>query len=213
MPDKKTLDQQQKEIRSNNLKVEVRAVGEGESKQRKIVGYAVKWEQLSVPIWDWYQEKFRKGAFSNYLKRADADVIATWQHNFSEILGRNTANTLLVEEDDIGLRYEITPPSWADRYLETIERGDVTGSSFTFRAVKTEWDSSNPDMEIRTVIEAELIEVAPVTHPAYPQSEAEVDSARSVYESHKKEMEAIQREKDSWKIPVFRKKLDLLSKM
>jgi len=211
---KKNPDLQQREIRSNNLKVEVRAVGENEGEgQKKIVGYAVKWGQRSLPIWNWFQEEFRKGAFANFLKRADADVIASWQHKFEEIIGRTTAGTLLVEEDDIGLRYEITPPSWAGRYIETIERGDVTGSSFIFKTIRSEWDESNPDMDIRTIIEAELIEVAPVTHPAYPQSEAEVESARSVYEAHKQELEAIKREKEAWKIPILQKKLDILSKI
>jgi phage head maturation protease len=80
-----------------------------------------------------------------------------------------------------------------------------------FRAIKTEWDDSNPDMEIRTVIQAELIEVAPVTFPAYPQSETGVESARSVLDSHKHELEAMKREKEAWKIPILRKKLDIMT--
>lgn len=174
---------QDKEQRSNKLKVEVRASGEGDNQKKKITGYAVKWDQLSEPIWGLFQERFRKGAFTNHLKN-NPDIIGDWQHNIGEIMGRTAAGTLTVEEDDIGLKYEIDPPSWAEKHIETIERGDVTGSSFIFRAIKTEWDDSNPDMEIRTVIEAELIEVSPVTFPAYPQSEAGVRSAQQIYESH-----------------------------
>lgn len=196
MPDKLTQD---KEQRSNKIKVEVRAVGEGEDQKRKIVGYAVKWDQLSDPIWGYFQERFRKGAFANYLSRSDADVVASWQHNLAEILGR-TPGTLTIEEDDIGLRYEIDPPSWADKHIETIERGDVTGSSFIFRALKSEWDETNPEMEIRTVIEAELIEVSPVTFPAYPQSEAGVRSAKDVYQDYKKLKE--QDHKREWQTDI-----------
>jgi HK97 family phage prohead protease len=190
----------EKEQRSNKLKVEVRA----QDDKKKIVGYAVKWEQLSDPIWGYFQEQFRKGAFANSLR--ENEVIATWQHNFEKILGR-TPGTLTVEEDNIGLRYEIDPPSWADNYVETIERGDVSGSSFTFRATKTEWDDTNPDMSIRTVIEAELIEVAPVTFPAYPQSETGVRSAEAIFQEHR-----TLREKDNWKLNMQRKKLDLMEK-
>jgi HK97 family phage prohead protease len=196
MPDKLTQD---KEQRSNKIKVEVRAVGEGEGQKRKIVGYAVKWDQLSDPIWGYFQERFRKGAFANYLSRSDADVVASWQHNLAEILGR-TPGTLTVEEDDIGLRYEIDPPSWADKHIETIERGDVTGSSFIFRALKSEWDETNPEMEIRTVVEAELIEVSPVTFPAYPQSEAGIRSAKDVYQDYKKLKE--QDHKREWQTDI-----------
>jgi HK97 family phage prohead protease len=196
------------EQRSNKLKVEVRATGEGENQKKKITGYAVKWDQLSDPIWGYFQERFRKGAFTNHLK-TNPDIVGDWQHDMSEIMGRTSAGTLVVEEDDIGLKYEIDPPSWAENHVESIERGDVTGSSFIFRAIKTEWDESNPDMEIRTVIEAELIEVSPVTFPAYPQSEAGVRSAKHIFESHAAEKTA----KDKGNFSLRRKRLDLISKL
>lgn len=198
-------EQMEKERRSNKLKVEVRAA-EGENQPKKIVGYAVKWDLLSDPIWGCFQERFQKGAFMKCL-RDNPDVIASWQHDFSEILGRTTASTLVVEEDDIGLRYEITPPSWAGPHVETIERGDVTGSSFTFQAIRAEWDDSNPDMEIRTVLEAELFEVAPVTFPAYPQSESGVRSAEDVIKEHRE-----LKKKDNFKLDLMKKRLDLAEK-
>jgi HK97 family phage prohead protease len=202
----------EKEQRNNRLKVEVRATGEGESQKKKIVGYAVKWDQLSDPIWGYFQERFRKGAFANHLK-SNPDVIGDWQHDMAEIMGRTAANTLTVEEDDIGLKYEIDPPSWAEKHIESIERGDVTGSSFIFRAIKTEWDDSNPDMEIRTVIEAELIEVSPVTFPAYPQSEAGVRSAQRVLESHAAEIKAAEDKKGQLGYALRKNKLNLVSKL
>lgn len=198
-------EQMEKERRSNKLKVEVRAA-EGEDQAKKIVGYAVKWDQLSDPIWGYFQEQFRQGAFTNYLK-GKPDVIADWQHDMSEIMGRTAAGTLTVEEDDIGLKYEIDPPSWAENHIESIERGDVTGSSFIFRALKTEWDDTNPDMEIRTVIEAELIEVSPVTFPAYPQSEAGVRSAEDIIKEHR-----ALKKKDNFRLDLMKKRLELAEK-
>lgn len=203
-------ENQDKEQRNNSLKVEVRASGEDQKK--KIAGYAVKWDQLSDPIWGYFQERFRKGAFTNHLK-SNPDVIGDWQHNMSEIMGRTAAGTLVVEEDDIGLKYEIDPPSWAQNHIESIERGDVTGSSFIFRALKTEWDDTNPDMEIRTVIEAELIEVSPVTFPAYPQSEAGVRSAQSIFESRAAEKAAINKpNQNEYLFALRKKKLQTISK-
>jgi len=167
--------QELREIPQPDSRLEVRKV---DGEPTKIIGYAVRWDQLSLPIWGMFQERFRKGAFTNRM----ADVYAAWQHDAREVLGR-TPNTLLLTEDENGLRYEITPPSWAEKYIETIERGDVRGSSFIFRAVKEEWDESDPEMPIRTVTEAELIEVSPVTRPAYPTSSVGVRSAEEVFRS------------------------------
>ena len=171
-----TMDKD-REIRSILIQENRPEIRKVDGEPTKIIGYAVRWDQLSNPIWGYFQEKFKKGAFTNRM----ADVYASWQHDEKEVLGR-TPNTLLLTEDDNGLRYEITPPSWADKYVETIERGDVRGSSFIFRAVKEEWDESNPDMPIRTVTEADLIEVSPVTKPAYPQSSVGIRSEKEVFE-------------------------------
>ncbi|PAD73677.1 HK97 family phage prohead protease [Paenibacillus campinasensis] len=146
----------------------------------KIVGYAVRWDQLSHPIFGMFQERFKRGAFTASL--INPDVYASWQHDSREVLGR-TPNTLALIEDDIGLRYEITPPSWAEKHIETIERGDVRGSSFIFRSVVEEWDETNSDMPIRSIIEAELFEVSPVTTPAYPQSSVGIRSAEDIFNS------------------------------
>lgn len=171
----------------------------------KIIGYAVRWDQLSVPIWGMFKEQFRKGAFTNHM----ADVYASWQHDSREVLGR-TPGTLQLLEDDVGLRYEITTPSWADRHIETIERGDVRGSSFIFRSIKDEWNETDPDMAIRTVIEAELIEVSPVTRPAYPSSSVGVRSAEDVFKERQTSVADILQEKRKKQFDLERKRLDLI---
>ena len=178
----------EKEIRQFKVpSLELRKA-EGEGEPTKIVGYAVEWDKLSDPISGYFQEQFRKGSFTGSLK--DGDQRALWQHNISQPLGRRSNATLILEEDDKGLRYEIIPPdtSWGRDAMESIKRGDVTNSSFMFRAKVTEWDESNQDMLIRTVTDAELYEVSPVTFPAYPQSSVGVRSAQDVYESHAAEM-------------------------
>lgn len=151
----------------------------------KIVGYAVKWNQFSSPMMG-FQEKFAPGAFTRSLADKTISVYAAWNHDSSEILGR-APSTLTLVEDDIGLRYEINPPAWAERYLETIERGDVTGSSFMFRATKQEWDDTDPNVLIRTITEAELYEVSPVTTPAYPSSSVGVRSAEQVLNEYQQQ--------------------------
>ncbi len=170
----------EREQRNNILLPSVELRGGEEGKMKKIVGYAVKWDQRSNPIFGLFQEQFRKGAFLKSLQ--NQEVVATWQHRMEEVLGR-TPGTLTVLEDEIGLRYEIDPPTWAEKHIETIERGDVRGSSFIFHATKEEWDETNPDYPLRTVTEADLFEVCPVTIPAYPQSVASARSAQEVFDS------------------------------
>ncbi|MGE7828906.1 HK97 family phage prohead protease [Paenibacillus sp. NPDC093718] len=169
---------EQRELVLPGSKPEVRKV---DGEPTKIIGYAVRWDQLSHPIFGMFQEKFKRGAFSKCLAD-NPDVYAAWQHDSREVLGR-TPGTLLLTEDDIGLRYDITPPSWAEKHIETIERGDVRGSSFIFRATVEEWDETNSDMPIRTITEAELFEVSPVTTPAYPQSTVGIRSAEEVFQN------------------------------
>ncbi|MCJ8015235.1 HK97 family phage prohead protease [Paenibacillus sp. KQZ6P-2] len=175
---------EQRELILPGSRPEIRKI---DGEPTKIIGYAVRWDQLSNPIFGMFREKFKRGAFTASL--INPDVYASWQHDAREVLGR-TPNTLQLVEDEIGLRYEITPPSWAEKYIETIERGDVRGSSFIFRALVEEWDETNAEMAIRTISEAELYEVSPVTTPAYPQSTVGIRSAEEVYQERPQSNEA-----------------------
>lgn len=180
-----------------------------EGEPTKIIGYAVRWEQLSHPIMGMFQEQFQRGAFTETLQ--NPDVYAAWQHDSREVLGR-TPGTLQLFEDDIGLRYEIQPPSWAEKHVETIERGDVRGSSFIFRSQVEEWDETG-DMAVRTVTKAELFEVSPVTTPAYPQSSVGVRSAEETFQARpqpdKTDDEAEKRAAALLQLQMRRKKLNL----
>lgn len=187
---------------SHESKPEIRKI---DGEPSKIIGYAVRWDQLSLPIYGMFKEQFRKGAFTNHM----ADVYASWQHDSREVLGR-TPSTLTLLEDDVGLRYEITTPSWADKHIETIERGDVRGSSFIFRAIKDEWDESDPSMAIRSVLEAELIEVSPVTRPAYPSSSVGVRSAEDVFKERQSLAIDKLQEKRAKGFDILRKQLELI---
>lgn len=176
----------EKEIRVLALQPEVRAGADG---VRKIAGYAVKWQQSSSPLFGLWIERFQPGAFARSLKDHYHDIFATWQHDVRDTIGR-TPSTLSVREDEVGLFYEITPPKFGERFVESIERGDVRGSSFTFRALVEEWDyDSDPNFAIRSILEAELFEVAPVTNPAFPQSTAGVRSDKELAEFVRQERE------------------------
>lgn len=150
--------------------VEMRAEGDA----RKIVGYAAVFDS-PADIGGMFREQIRKGAFTAAIGRDD--VRALFNHNDNYVLGRTKAGTLTLSEDAHGLRAEITPPdtAWARDLMVLIERGDVSQMSFAFQATRQEWDDTG-DIPLRTIIEAELYDVSPVTYPAYPDTEVALRS-------------------------------------
>lgn len=168
-------------------------VRESESGVKTITGYAVKWEKKSQTMGFWmrFKEQFRQGAFVDSLT-AD-DQRALWSHDTSQVLGRTKNGTLRLSEDDTGLRFELDLPETTlgrDAY-ETIKRGDVDGVSFGFKMVKEEWDESDSDNIVRSVLKAQLFEISPVAFPAYPDSTV---SARN-YDPYKEYLDMREAEK------------------
>ena len=164
---------QRRSFRLRELRAET-----GPDSQRKIVGYAAVFDILSEPLWG-FQEKIRKGAFSKTIQ--EADVRALFNHDENYVLGRNRAGTLKLWEDNTGLGFEILAPDtqYARDLIVTLERGDIDQASFSFRVLREEWEHM-PTTEIRTLIELELRDIAPVTFPAYLPTVAQVRSVFGV---------------------------------
>jgi prohead peptidase. Unknown type peptidase. MEROPS family U35 len=150
---------------------------------KKLVGYAVRWNSLSEIIWGEFREQFAPGAFTDSLA-AGADVRALYEHNYAQLLGRTTSGTLQLLQDDTGLRFELTPPDTqlGRDVLALVGRGDLSGMSFGFRALKDGWDTSQTPY-LRTVSIAELTEITVTSMPAYPESAVEV-AQRSLFTQH-----------------------------
>ncbi len=158
-----------KEIR-NIINAELR-VTRSDDGPVKISGYAAVFNTLSDDLGA-FREKIKKGAFANALK--NSDVRALFNHDSNIVLGRQSAGTLTLKEDDHGLFMEVMPPDTqaARDLMISIERGDITGQSFGFSVKEDSWDKpSNDGPEIRTIIEIdELYDVSPVVFPAYPDT-------------------------------------------
>lgn len=107
-----------------------------------------------------------------------ADVVGLFNHDDGQLLGRTSSGTLRLNVTDRGLHYEIDmPDTGIGRDVATLmARGDITGSSFAFRTVQDEWTKDADDVVTRTLLEVALIDVSPVTRPAYPDSEAALRS-------------------------------------
>jgi len=141
-------------------------------------GYAAVFGVPSDPLgFGHFVERVKPGAFTKTLQ--EADVVALWNHDENVVLGRTSAGTLRLAEDDRGLAYEIDldlDSPWGRSVFRAIERRDVTQSSFGFDVVKDSWEYPDDDAEPinRTLVEVRLWDVSPVTWPAYPQTEVDV---------------------------------------
>lgn len=169
------------DVRSLDVPVELRAVEGGGT---VAAGYAALFNSPTEIGGAWI-ETIARGAFSQAL---DGDVLALIAHDQSRVIGRTSAGTLRLKEDERGLAVEIDLPDTTDgRDLAVqLKRGDIKGMSFGFRVTHDEWDET-VSPPARTIHEVELIEVSAVARPAYPDTELglrSLESARKERRAH-----------------------------
>jgi HK97 family phage prohead protease len=154
--------------------VQVRTADE----RRKIGGYAAVFNRYSDNLGG-FIEQVAPSFFNK--SRADGwpDVIARYNHDDNMLLGTTGAGTLSLQLDETGLLYEVDPPQSRQDILELVSRGDVRKSSFAFRVYDQgdDWTVNDLGNVVRTLISGQLVDVAPVNRPAYPDSTAGVRSA------------------------------------
>jgi uncharacterized protein len=146
---------------------------------RKLAGYAAVFNSEAV-IGGMWREEVAPGAYAKTI--SEHDIRALWNHDPNIVLGRNKATTLHLWEDGHGLNAEIVPPDneWGRPVFDAVKRGDVTGMSIAFRAVKQEWvhpPEGSRELPKRTIREAKLYEVSPVTFPAFESTTVGIRSA------------------------------------
>ena len=141
-----------------------------------ISGYAAVFNTPSSEM-PWIEE-IDPHAFDTVMAKSP-DVRALWNHNADHVLGRTTAGTLELRLDSKGLAYTVQPPETtvARDLVISMRRGDVTQSSFGFICSRDQW-SNNPDGTVtRRILEfSELLDVSPVTFPAFDAATAGVRS-------------------------------------
>ena len=141
--------------------LELRAAANGS----RIEGYAAVFNSDSADLGG-FVETIAPGAFASSLRRGD-DVLALYDHDRRAILGRSTAGTLRLREDSKGLHFvlDVADTSAGRDVLESVGRGDITGASFGFRAVREKWTHGAPHR--RELLEVDLLDVTVTPSPAY----------------------------------------------
>ena len=165
-----------------------------EVEEEYIVGYAARFGVNSLTLDD-FQERIDPNAFNLVTERRGRkeplETRALFNHDPNHVLGR-FPGTLSLSVDERGLKYKVKMPKSRRDIVEAIERGDIRGSSFSFIIAKDgeRW-SVEDGVNIRTVTKVNsLLDVGPVTFPAYP--EATVSVARRSLEQFQKTQEAEQ---------------------
>lgn len=175
------------EIRSTNVE------------ERKLEGYAAVFNENYTVIRDMWGEKFYErvmpGAFKDTIKERADDICMLINHDWNKIIGRINSN-LTLEEDEKGLRFELTIPNTTDGndLLENVKIGLIRGCSFGFniKDEETRWDEKNNFY--RDITKVELFEITATPIPAYADTEITARSDLSLKdikpnEAREKELE------------------------
>lgn len=153
---------------------ERRAVGTApKATGRTISGFALKFnsrsENLGTPAAPWFEE-LAPGCLPD-LKTQDCRCLMN--HDANQVLARSKRGTgsLKLTLVPAGLRYEFEAPfsTAGDDLLESVRRGDVDQSSFSFVVAPNgeEWRAEGKNRIRRITKIAQLLDVSPVAFPAY----------------------------------------------
>ena len=188
----------------DNRSIEYRKTGTIElrdGEQPVLAGVAAPYydgtEGTQYELWPGVSERYAPGCFDESLKQDD--IRALFNHDPSNVLGRNRSGTLRLTSTSRGLEYEIdVDDTQVGRDVHKMaKRGDIDGSSCGWYAVKESWSRSG-NHEIRTIEKAQLFDVSPVTYPAYAATTAQargddgdLSAPRQSYERWKAEEQAV----------------------
>ena len=116
-------------------------------------------------------ERIMPGAFDRFIE-ADTDLLGLFNHDKNLILGRRSAGTLRIASNERGLRYTIKESdSQISRDVALWQsNGELLGSSFAFYVVDESYRKEGDGL-IREINDVDLLDVGPVSYPAYSGTE------------------------------------------
>ncbi len=148
-----------------------------DEKRNKLQGYGVifnEWANIGG-----FKERVSPGTFTRSIK--NNDIRALYNHEANYVLGRSKAKpapTLRLSEDSHGIEFDIDLPdtTFAKDLRVSIDRGDVSQCSFSFNVVRggEVWEKNYTE---RTLTEAKMFDIGPVTFAAYEKTEVKLRSA------------------------------------
>ena len=160
---------------------EVRKQSEDDS--RYIEGYFIRFNETTELTRGMY-EKVLPEAVEKSIK--NNDIRCLFNHDSAIVLGRTSNKTLELRTDSKGVygKVKINPnDKQAMDILARIERGDINACSFGFNIID-EVAETRSDGSVEFILkDVDLIEVSPVTFPAYPTTS--INARQKDIEQHK----------------------------
>jgi HK97 family phage prohead protease len=147
---------------------------------RKISILAVPYDGSMSTNLGGFREVYQRGCFDAGL---GSDPRVLFNHDESTILGRTSAGTCQLWEDEVGVHADADAPdtTWANDLLVSMRRGDITQASAAFWILQHRWEQRGAD-RVRIVEKALMREVSVHAFPAYETTVARVsqnDQARA----------------------------------
>lgn len=183
-------------VNLHKVEIKRRDVQDGQAEVEMFTGYAAVFYNADNPGTEYQlfdadpdrgirglRERIMPGTFDRCLSERQ-DVRGLFNHDPNIVLGRCGSGSMRLSIDKTGLRYEIDyNPDDPDhqRIRAKLQRGDVDGSSFSFRTRDDQFtigsvcDPENDDCnDIRELRDVDVLDVGPVAFPAYTGTTAGV---------------------------------------
>jgi HK97 family phage prohead protease len=196
---------------------ELRVV-DGPDGKPHIEGYAAVFNSRSNDLGG-FKEEIAPGAFTEALQ-GNGEVLALVEHDPKMILGRRSAGTLKMTQDDRGLFVQINPADTTigRDALENVRSKNYRGMSFRFpRGAKDSWRMEGGEA-VRTIHKAGLKDITVTAIPAYDDTsvgirslgDVDVDELRSYYASRLLELKPKEEPPSTANRDLAEKRLKLL---
>lgn len=162
--------------------------------KRTIGGYAAVFNKPSQNLGGFIE--IVTPTFFNRSRGQDwPDVMARFNHDDNMVLGTTRSRRLRLSVDDTGLQYDVDlPEAHPGPYLqEMVTRGDISKSSFAFRVSPEgdDWVLNDTGYPTRMLTNGVLIDVAPVTQPAYLDSTVGLRSLATKFDADLEEVRSM----------------------
>jgi hypothetical protein len=168
---------------SNSLKsdsFEVRTISDYElrmeSDSRIVFGDAIVFNRESKLIYEegeLFYEMIKPEAMAGIIEKSDIFVWLNHDKNRGLLArSKNGSGSLKLEPSDVAVKFSFEAPRFAlgDELVENIRRGDIKGTSFSFRVAQggEKWQRRLDGTLLRTITKFDKIgDISPVYDPAY----------------------------------------------
>ncbi len=165
---------------------------EGEQSRKDLIdGNALLFNSRTT-IAGLFEEEILPGALEGVIERSDVRCLLNHNPNYPLARSNKGEGTLKLEATEKGLRYSYKTPdrTYARDLEDAIKSGDISGSSFYFnKPLEERWLERANELPLRQIVKFDqILDVSPVTFPAYPDTSV----AKRSLDAYKEERDNIE---------------------